>query len=465
MKKRVVDTDVRTEQSTLPERREVLQKTTTEALESGDLATLRLVLNSQHPADLADLLRRLVEGERDQVMSLVAEPLAARMLAESDPVTAQQVAAELDEEVLSDLVEDMAPDDAADLLGDLPEAQSERLLELMETEEADEVRELMTHPEDSGGGIMTSRLVAVGESFTVAVAIANLREWADEEDILTIFVVDENRHLIGTVPLRRLLLASQETLIRSLVDPDPISVHADMDQEEVAAFFSEYDLLVLPVVDEDGELVGQVTVDDIVEVIQEEAAEDLSKMAAISTEEDEERSVFGVIRRRLPWLLFCLAGTLLSGGVLELFSGVLAAVAPLVLFVPAIMAMGGNSGIQTSTVTVRSLATGYSYAVDLRRTVWRELRVAGGMGALLGALVYLVARSWTGDPAVAQCAGLAMLAAVVASAVLGAVVPLAFRALHIDPAVASGPLITTLNDVFSLLIYFGIAAALLRRWS
>lgn len=464
MRERIADTAELPDQGTLPERREVLLTTTREAVELEDWSTLRLVLNSQHPADLADLLRLLPEDYRDQVMALVAEPLASRMLAESDSATVQQMAAELDEEVLSDLVEEMAPDDAADLLGDLPDEQSERLLELMETPEADEVRELMTHPEDSGGGIMTSRLVAVGESFTVAQAIANLREWADEEDILTIFVVDENRHLLGTVPLRRMLLASQDALIRDLVDPDPISVRADVDQEDIAALFSDYDLLVLPVVDEDGELVGQVTVDDIVDVIQEEAAEDLSKMAAISADEDEERSIFGVMRRRLPWLLFCLAGTLASGGVLDMFSGVLAAVAPLVLFVPAIMAMGGNSGIQTSTVTVRSLATGYSHRVDLRRAVWRELRVAAGMGALLGGMVYFVARSWTGDATVAQCAGLAMFAAVVVSAVLGAVVPLAFRALKIDPAVASGPLITTLNDVFSLLIYFGIAASLLRLW-
>jgi len=459
-----IDLSELTEQATLLERREVLLETARQALEFGDRATLRLVLNSQHPADLAELLRLLSDDEREWVVPLVAEPLVSRALAESDPLTVQQVAAELDEEVLSDLVEDMAPDDAADVLGDLPVEQSERVLELMEGEEASEVRELMTHPEDSGGGIMTSRLVAVGQSHTVDQAVSNLREWADEEDILTLFVVDDERHLVGTVPLRRMLLASRDTLVGELADRDPICVRADVDQEEIAAYFSEYDLLVLPVVDEDGELVGQVTVDDIVEVIQEEAAEDLSKMAAIGAHEDEERSAFGVMRRRLPWLLFCLVGTLVSGGVLDLFSGVLAAVTPLILFVPAIMAMGGNSGIQTSTVTVRSLATGHAHTADLRRTVWRELRVAAGMGLLLGGAVYTVARAWIGDETVARCAGLAMLCAIVVSAVLGAVVPLAFRALRIDPAVASGPLITTLNDILSLLIYFGIAAGLMQLW-
>lgn len=446
----------------LLERREALLETTRGALEAEDVGTLRLILNDQHAADLAELLRLLDEEERGKVLEVVSEPLAAQVLAETDVPTARQMTADLGEEALSDLVEEMAPDDAADVLGDLPDDQTERVLGFMEHEDAEQVRELMMHPEDSGGGIMTSRLVAVRQSLTVADAVDNLREWADEDEILTIFVVDEERRLIGSVPLRRMLLATSDTLISDLVEPDPITVQADMDQEEIAEIFAAYDLLALPVVDEDGELVGQVTVDDIVQVIREEATEDIYEMAAISSEELEERAVFGVMRRRLPWLLFCLVGTLLSGGVLELFSGVLATLTPLVLFVPAIMAMGGNSGIQTSTVTVRSLATGYLHTRDIRRTVWRELRVAGGMGVILGLLVYFVARLWTDSGAVAQCAGIAMFGAVVLSAVLGAVVPLMFRALRIDPAVASGPLITTLNDVLSLLIYFGIASVVLQ---
>jgi len=441
------------------ERREALLETTRDALRAGDSATLTLILNDQHAADLAELLRLLDEEERGEVLEAVSEPLAAQVLADTDVPTARQVTADLGEETLSDLVEEMAPDDAADVLGELPDEQTERVLELMEEEDAEQVRELMTHPEDSGGGIMTSRLVAVRQSLTVAGAIDNLREWADENEILTIFVVDEERRLLGTVPLRRMLLATSDTLISDLVDRDPITVRADMDQEEIAEIFTAYDLLALPVVDEGGELVGQVTVDDIVQVIRDEATEDIHAMAAISSEENEERAVFGVMRRRLPWLLFCLVGTLLSGGVLGMFSGLLAALSPLVFFVPAIMAMGGNSGIQTSTVTVRSLATGYLHPRDIRRTVWRELRVAGGMGVLLGLLVYLVSRLWTDSDVVAQCAGIAMFGAVVLSAGLGAVVPLVFRALRIDPAVASGPLITTLNDVLSLLIYFGTASA------
>ena len=213
---------------------------------------------------------------------------------------------------------------------------------------------------------------------------------------------------MGTVSLRRMLLA-------------------------------DYDLVALPVVDEHDELVGQVTVDDIVDVIHEEATEDNLKMAATSSREMED-PVLGVVRRRLPWLLFCLAGTLLTGGVLDLFSGVLSALSPLVLFVPAVMAMGGNSGIQTSTVTVRALATGALRRGRVGPALWRELRAAAGIGLLLGTVVFLVAH-------------LAHRVAACAASPWG-----------IDPAVASGPLITTLNDILSLVIYFGVAGLLL-RWN
>jgi len=320
----------------------------------------------------------------------------------------------------------MAPDDAADVLADLPGQHGERVLSLMAHPEAQVVRELMEHPEDSGGGIMTSRLVSVAAAATVADAVDLLRARVGEssEEPLAVFVVDDDR-LVGTVSLHRMLLADSHESMGAIADREPITVRADMGQEEIAEIFADYDLLAMPVVDASGTLVGQVTVDDIVDVIQEEATEDNLKMAATSSEEMEDRSVLSVMRHRLPWLLFCLVGTLLSGGVLDLFSGVLATLSPLVLFVPAIMAMGGNSGIQTSTVTVRSLATGILLPEQVHRALWRELRVATLMGMFLGLVVFAVAYVWTDGSTVAPCAGIAMFAAVVLSAVLGATIPIA----------------------------------------
>ncbi|MFP6642090.1 MAG: magnesium transporter [Candidatus Latescibacterota bacterium] len=449
-------------QGGLQERRDVLLETTREALAARDLATLRLVLNSQHAVDLADLLRRLDEEDRTHSLGLLAESLAAGVLAEFDPSTMVSVATQLDDRALSGIVEEMAPDDAADVLADLPGQHGERVLSLMAHPEAQVVRELMEHPEDSGGGIMTSRLVSVAAAATVADAVDLLRARVGEsEEPLAVFVVDDDR-LVDTVSLHRRLLADSHESMGAIADREPITVRADMDQEEIAEIFADYDLLAMPVVDASGTLVGQVTVDDIVDVIQEEATEDNLKMAATSSEEMEDRSVLSVMRHRLPWLLFCLVGTLLSGGVLDLFSGVLATLSPLVLFVPVIMAMGGNSGIQTSTVTVRSLATGILLPEQVHRALWRELRVATLMGMFLGLVVFAVAYVWTDGSTVAPCAGIAMFAAVVLSAVLGATIPIVFRAFGIDPAVASGPLITTVNDILSLGIYFGVASALLQ---
>ena len=459
--------DVDAPHGNIDERRRILLGMARAALEQDDLATLRLVLNGQHPADLAPVFDLLDDEQRLTCLGLLAEPLAADTLAEMDAAIRLDLTEDLDSETLSGLVEEMAPDDAADVLGDLTTEQSESVLGLMEDDDAADLRELLTHPDDTGGGIMTSRLLSVAAEATVTEAVESLRQWAEEEEVFYLYVVDTTGRLTGTVPLKELLLVPQDTRIAELMESDPISVPADTDQEQVARLFDEYDLLALPVVDGEGRPIGLVTVDDAVDVMRDEATEDIDKMAAILSGETDERSTVSVMRRRLPWLLVCLAGTLVSGVVIQQFSAStrLADIwVLLTIFMPAIMAMGGNSGIQTSTVTVRSLATGDLVAGQLLVALGRELRVALGVGAFLAALVLAVAYAWTSDPVVSGCVGLAMLSAVVLSAGLGALTPLLFRALGIDPAVASGPLITTLNDVVSLLIYFSIALVALSQW-
>ena len=452
---------------TIDERRRSLLGMVRGALEQDDLATLRLVLNGQHPADLGAVLDLLDDEQRLTCLRSLAEPLAADTVAEMDAATRLDLAEDLDNETLSGLVEEMDPDDAADVLGELPDEQSESVLGLMADDDAADLRELLTHPDDTGGGIMTSRLLSVAAQATVADAVTSLRQWAEEEEVFYLYVVDPAGRLTGTVPLKELLLVPQDTRIAELMESDPISVAADTDQEEVARLFDEYDLLALPVIDDVGRPIGLVTVDDAVDVMRDEATEDIDKMAAILSGETDERSTTGIMRRRLPWLLVCLAGTLVSGAVIQQFSESTQLASTWVLltvFMPAIMAMGGNSGIQTSTVTVRSLATGDLVAGQLLVTLARELRVALGVGAFLAVLVLAVAYAWTGDPVVSGCVGFAMFSAVVLSAGLGALTPLLFRALGIDPAVASGPLITTLNDVVSLLIYFSVALFALSQW-
>ncbi len=306
----------RLEPGSLREQRQTLADTCGELLRAGDEGTLRLVLNSHHAADLADLVRRLGKEIRPRIFGLLGAGLAAQTLA------------------------------AADLLAELPPDLCGRMLEQMESGQAAEIEELLAHAEESGGGIMTSRLIAVRDSITVSESVHYLREWAGDEEILSLFVVDDDGRLTGTLSLRRLLLAEPETVIEDLVEPDPISVQVDVDKEEIARIFAEYDLLAVPVVEEGGELVGQVTVDDIVDVIRDEATEDIYEMAAMSSEEIGERSTFAVMRRRLPWLLLCLAGTLACGAVIDRFEDLLSRLGALILFVPAIMAMGGTRGFR-----------------------------------------------------------------------------------------------------------------------
>ncbi|MFT5087018.1 MAG: magnesium transporter [Candidatus Latescibacterota bacterium] len=452
--------------ASIEERRSVLHETVAELYSTGDKRGLRLILNSQHPADLADLMHQYDDDddEQQQLFECLAESVAAGVLSELDIPTMLGVAEYIGAEQLSELVGEMAPDDAADVLGELSQEESETVLGLMDREEADEVRELLTHEEDTGGGIMTSRLLTVREDLSVDRAINYLREWAVEDQVFNIYALDAEGRLSGVVSLRSLILAQPDAPISAITQRDPIAVAADMDQEGIADLFRDYDLVALPVVDDDGHLIGEVTVDDIVAVIDEEATEDMYVMAATSSEEREERSTFGVVRRRIPWLLVCLAGTLMAGAMIDAFQESLSSLTALLFFMPAIMAMGGNAGIQTSTVTIRNLATGELQKGAVLKSIVREMRIALMMGSALGLLAFAVSQLWTGNWIVASCVGLAMVSAVVFSAFLGALVPIVFRGMGVDPAVASGPLITTLNDGISLGIYFTIASVLLANW-
>jgi len=444
-------------------RAEALLDVTYELLALDDLGGLREVLNREHPADVAEVLRRLDDDERETVFDLLSENLAADSLAESDAQTAVAIVDDLDPQELSDLVEEMAPDDAADVLASLEDGEAEKVLGLMEPEEAQGVQELMAHDEDTGGGIMTPDLVLAHEDSTAAQAIHTLREEAEEAEVFDLYVIDDGGRLVGVVPLHRLVTARPQAKMSQMMDRELITVRPETDQEDIAQLFTRYDLLSLPVVDDGGKLVGQITVDDVLDVIQEEATEDIYKMAGTSDEEMERTTVFGVAWTRLPWLLFCLVGSFLSGVVIHLYDVTLERVITLAAFIPVIMATGGNSGLQTSTVTVRGLVTGHVSPGMVLRTVLREMGTAGVIGVTCGVCASGVAWVWFGQPAVGACVGLAMFLVIALAVLLGVLTPLAFHRIGIDPAVASGPFITTANDVLGLLIYLGLASVMVHR--
>ena len=429
-----------------------------------DLSALRRVLNDARPADLADVMRRLDDDIREKVFDLLEESLAADVLAESDTPTALAIIEDLDDQEVSDLVEEMAPDDAADVLSDLEEEDAEKILDLMENSEAQEVQELMAHEEDTGGGIMTPELVLADATSTVSEVIDALRQDAEDSEIYNLFVIDSEERLQGIVPLHRLVTARPESLMTELMDHDVISVTIDTDQEEIAGLFRRYDLVAAPVVDDEGKVVGQITVDDVIDVIVEEATEDIYKMAGTSDNEIEHPSVLGVAWARLPWLMLCLGGSFLSGIVIHLHDVTLEKLITLAAFIPVIMATGGNSGLQASTVTVRSLVTKQVSSGLVLRTVLREMGTAAVIGIACGLAASAVAWFWFGETLVGLCVGISMFLVICLAVFMGVVAPLLFNKVGIDPAIASGPFITTANDILGLGIYLGLAAFLIQRF-
>lgn len=429
-----------------------------------DQEALKGVLGKERPADLADLIRRLDDETREAVFVLLDERLAAEVLAESDTPTTQAIAEELHPRALSDLLEEMSPNDAADVLSDLEEEDAEAVLDLMAAAAAREVRELMAHREDTGGGIMTPRLVLAHEDTTVSEVIDALRAAAEAVEIFQLYVVDSDEKLLGIVPLHWLVTARPQAPMSDLMDRDLITVAPETDQEEIAQLFTRYDLVAVPVADADGRLVGQITVDDVMDVIVEEATEDIYKMAGTSDEEMERPSVLGVAWTRLPWLLLCLLGSFVSGLVIHLFDVTLEKVITLAAFIPVIMATGGNSGLQSSTVTVRGLVTGHVSSGLVLRTVLREIGTAVVIGLVCGLAASAVAWFWFAEPLVGVCVGVAMFSVICIAVCLGVLAPLVFSRVGIDPAVASGPFITTANDILGLFIYLGLATILVQRF-
>jgi magnesium transporter len=322
----------------------------------------------------------------------------------------------------------------------------------------------LAHEEDTAGGIMALELVAMPQDCTVEDAINEIRKKADEIDTINhVYVVDNNRCLVGIIPLKKLLLAELYTPLSEIMNRDVISVQAGTDQEEVANLARKYDLLSVPVVDAQGRLVGRITYDDIVDVIKEEAEEDLSRVAGVTEDEEpRETSIFHISRIRLPWLIVGLFGEILAATVLTNFSTALDKVISLVFFIPVITAMGGNAGIQASAIVVRGLATGEIDLNDTLRRLGKEFRVAVLNGLLCGAVIFLVVSLGWKNPRIGLLIGASLMIVIMSASIVGGTVPLALKRFNVDPAIAIGPFITISNDILGLLIYMWIAMMFLQ---
>ncbi len=420
------------------------------------------LLEQLHPADIADVIEEAPDEIHNRIFDLLDDETKADVMAELDASTEAELLEELTSEEISDIAEEMAPDDAADMLSELDTKRSEEVLGLMEDEDSEEVRELLRYDEESAGGRMTTDLVALSSTQTGQDALDHIGLLDLDEPVYFAYVVDASDTLLGYVQIWQMLKAeNRKKTLGELAEETTFTVRPETDQEEVAQMMSKYDLTSMPVTDNLGKLVGRITIDDVVDVIQEEASEDMFKLAGSDDAELEDPSPLASCKTRLPWLLVTLVAGFVSSLILKQFINN-PQIVMLSAFVPIIMAMGGNTGIQSSILIVRGLALGTFDESQLRRLLCHELLTGMMMGVVCGGIIGIWAHFMMdthggfSELYLASTVGLALFCAMMFAAAFGAFVPLLLNRFKIDPAVASGPFVTASNDVIALLIYYAI---------
>ncbi len=428
------------------------------------MGNLSKMLEKLHPADLAHIFPYFNETEQRAIFNMIKDPAeAAKVLSEIEWVVGAQLLRSIDTERVIQILQEMPSDDAAEIISNLPEELAEKILQGMKKEDLEDVEGLLSYPEETAGRIMNPNYFALHEDTTVREAIKAVQRAADAEMVFYIYVVDDRNHLVGVVSLRQLLLVPPQKRLRDIMITEVFSVKTYEDQEEVAKVVEKYNILAVPVVDEDNKLVGVITVDDVIDILRDEATEDFLKMAGTREEEFAYvDDIMKVSRLRFPWLITNLLGGLVTGYLLWLFKITLRDVLALVTFIPVITAMGGNAGLQSSSIMIRGFATGRIEYARLTSILFKEVRVGVVMGLVCGTLVGVVGTLWHGNPAIGVVVCVAMTIAMTVACTMGALVPSFFRKVHIDPAIASGPFVTTANDITGILIYMGTATILLK---
>ena len=435
---------------------------------------LTILLAQQRSSAIAEVIELLDNDERRIIFDLLEKSVSADVLEKVDEATRSELFELFGENELTGLISELDPDDAADVLAELPEDESEEVLEHITQTQAEQIKGLMSYSEDSAGGIMDPAVLSVSEDATVREAIDKIRAAEIDEDFFSVFVVSVSGRFLGDVRIRSLITRPESTKIKDLIDTDTIFVNVDTDQEEVRNIFNKNDLIVMPVLDTNNKLVGRITADRVIEVAQEEAAEDLYAMAGTDAAELEKISIIHAARVRMTWLTPCLIGTAVTSLVMIIFKHIYDSEQSLslmhgivVAFVPMIAAISGNAGLQTSTIVVTGLATGDLAALKLSQVFMREVRVALLVAlscGIVGGLIccgFIYKASNAGIPQIALAFGTAMFSAIMVTTTLGLFLPFLFQKIGIDPAISSGPLVTTANDSISVAIYLTLTLTLL----
>lgn len=427
-----------------------------------DFVELRKKVADMLPYDLSEFLQGLTPDLRNKILSNLQYEVLIELIPELPEEMQLEFIEVLSPRQAAEFLAGIPPDEMVDVLGDLPLDIRKNIVGYFTREKHREARSLLKHRPDTAGGLMTTEVVSLTTDYTVQEAIEYIRQKAREyETVYYMYVTDSEKRLVGVLSLRDLVLAPPEAKLKEIMNTEVIKVPVDMDQEEVASLIADYDLLALPVVEKGDKLLGIVTVDDVIDVIEEEVTEDMAHMSGTSGKIDKliDAPSISVVKARLPWLIVTLIGGLLAGSVIGLFEVVLDSVVFLIIFVPVIMAMGGNVAMQSSTVFVRGLATG-----EIERPMryfLREIKIGFMMGCLVGLGTAIAAQLWKGMPILGAIAGTAMFFTVILATANGVLVPKLFDRLGIDPAISASPFVTTIQDIIGLVIYFSLATVML----
>ena len=438
-------------------------KKVTDLIEDDGKQYIKEHITELHPADIADIIETLDEEKKKELFNLLHTKIASKVIVEVNEHSRDQILEDINKEKLTDIVEEMSSDDAADLIADLPKKEAKDILEKLHWEDSTEVQKLLKYPEDTAGGIMQTELLSVREEVLVEDAIIQLMALSENiGDVPNVFVVDKNRRLVGILPVRKLLIVKHEMPISGIIDRNVISVNVNEDQEEVANIFKKYDLVSLAVVDDDSRLVGRIQIDDIVDVLVEEASEDMLHMAGIYQDEKIMDPPLKSVRMRLPWLVINLATAILAASVVGLFQDTLQAMVILAMFMPIVAGMGGNAGTQALTVTIRGIALGELSFNNAKRAVLNGITIGLLNGVVTGVIMALIAYYWKGNYMLGIVLGLAMMVNLFIANFFGIIIPLVLKWLKIDPAVASSIFLTTLTDCIGFFSFLGLATLFIK---
>lgn len=453
-----VDVDARKETDSLAEH-------ISELLELGNYNDVKMEVSLLHPADIAEIMGTLDTQKQVLLFRLLKKDQAIAVFEQLDFEQQENLLHHFTDEKVAEILNRMSPDDRMELFDELPAKVVKKFLNLLEPAQRSIAASMLGYPENSAGRIMSPQVVDLKEHYTVEQALKRIRRLSPPEELAyTAYVIDAERHLLGRVTLRDLVLAAPETSIREIMNQEFVAVLTDDDQEKVAQVVQKYDLLAVPVVDREGRLVGAVTVDDVIDIIEAEATEDLHRLAAIRTTEDEylHAPLWHRIKNRFVWLAVLLVMGTLTSFVMQGFSRIIEAVVALSFFVPMLIDTGGNVGSQSTTVMVRGLAIGRFERRSLWKVIWTEVLIGGVLGVLLGLIAILRVVFLQESFAVGIVVGISVWAIVFVSNLIGVFLPVLFKKINLDPAIAATPVITTVVDIIGVIIYFRIAQVLLK---